>query len=253
MSSAISIVNLMHRYKDAEQFAVNDISLEIKEGEIFGLLGPNGAGKTTTISILSGLIKPTQGKVTVHGFDSMQQSDESKKVIGVVPQEIALYPTLTAKENLEFFGSMYGIPKAALNEKINHYLNLFGLENTSNKRVEQFSGGMKRRLNLIASLLHDPKILILDEPTASVDVQSRNMIIEFLRDLNKKGTTILYTSHYLEEAENLCTEIAIIDDGKIIIQGSPQQIIGSQPGTDSYRNDNLENIFLKLTGKKLRD
>lgn len=253
MSSAISIVNLMHRYKDAEQFAVNDISLEIKEGEIFGLLGPNGAGKTTTISILSGLIKPTQGKVTVHGFDSMQQSDESKKVIGVVPQEIALYPTLTAKENLEFFGSMYGIPKAALNEKINQYLNLFGLENTGNKRVEQFSGGMKRRLNLIASLLHDPKILILDEPTASVDVQSRNMIIEFLRDLNKKGTTILYTSHYLEEAENLCTEIAIIDDGKIIIQGSPQQIIGSQPGSDSYRNDNLENIFLKLTGKKLRD
>ncbi len=248
MSVAISIENLMHRYKDAEQVAVNGISLEIKEGSVFGLLGPNGAGKTTTISILSGLIKPTQGKVSVHGFDSMQQSDESKKVIGVVPQEIALYPTLTAKENLDFFGSMYGIPKAALNEKINHYLNIFGLENTGNKRVEQFSGGMKRRLNLIASLMHDPKILILDEPTASVDVQSRNMIIEFLRDLNKKGTTILYTSHYLEEAENLCTEIAIIDDGKIIIQGSPQQIIGSQPGFD-----NLENIFLKLTGKKLRD
>jgi ABC-2 type transport system ATP-binding protein len=173
---------------------------------------------------------------------------KAKRVIGVVPQEIALYPTLTAKENLDFFGSMYGISKAALNEKINHFLTIFGLENTGNKRVEQFSGGMKRRLNLIASLLHDPKILILDEPTASVDVQSRNMIIEFLRDLNKKGTTILYTSHYLEEAENLCTEIAIIDDGKVIIHGSPQQIIGSQPGFD-----NLENIFLKLTGKKLRD
>lgn len=248
MSSAISIENLVHRYKDAEQIAVNDITLEIKKGEIFGLLGPNGAGKTTTISILSGLIKPTQGKVFIHGFDLKQQSDESKKVIGVVPQEIALYPTLTANENLDFFGSMYGISKAALNEKIKHYLNLFGLENTGNKRVEQFSGGMKRRLNLIASLLHDPKILILDEPTASVDVQSRNLIIEFLRDLNKKGTTILYTSHYLEEAENLCTDIAIIDDGKIIIQGSPQQIIGSQPGFD-----NLETVFLKLTGKKLRD
>ena len=142
---------------------------------------------------------------------------------------------------------MYGIQKAALKKKIKHYLNLFGLENTGNKRVEQFSGGMKRRLNLIASLLHDPKILILDEPTASVDVQSRNMIIEFLRDLNKKGTTILYTSHYLEEAENLCTQITIIDDGKIIIQGSPKQIISSQPGFD-----NLETVFLKLTGKKLR-
>jgi ABC-2 type transport system ATP-binding protein len=248
MSVAISIENLVHRYKDAEQNAVNGISLEIKEGEIFGLLGPNGAGKTTTISILSGLIKPTQGKVLIHGFDSMQQSHKSKKMIGVVPQEIALYPTLTAKENLEFFGSMYGIQKNGLNEKIKYYLNLFGLENTGNKRVEQFSGGMKRRLNLIASLIHDPKILILDEPTASVDVQSRNMIIEFLRDLNKKGTTILYTSHYLEEAENLCTQIAIIDDGKIIIQGSPKQIIGSEPGFD-----NLENIFLKLTGKKLRD
>jgi len=248
MSNAISIENLVHRYKDAEQVAVNGISLEIKEGEIFGLLGPNGAGKTTTISILSGLIKPTQGKVSIHGFDVMQQSDESKKVIGVVPQEIALYPMLTANENLEFFGSMYGIHKAELKERIKHYLNLFGLENTGNKRVEQFSGGMKRRLNLIASLLHDPKILILDEPTASVDVQSRNLILEFLHDLNKKGTTILYTSHYLEEAENLCTEIAIIDDGNIIIQGSPKQIIGSQPGFD-----NLENIFLKLTGKKLRD
>ncbi len=248
MSAAISIENLVHRYKDAEQVAVNDISLEIKEGEIFGLLGPNGAGKTTTISILSGLLKPMQGKVTIHGFDVTLQIDESKKLIGVVPQEIALYPTLTANENLEFFGSMYGIQKAALKDKIKNYLNLFGLENTGKKRVEQFSGGMKRRLNLIASLLHDPKILILDEPTASVDVQSRNLIIEFLRDLNKKGTTILYTSHYLEEAENLCTEIAIIDEGKIVIQGSPQQIIGSQPGFD-----NLETIFLKLTEKKLRD
>ena len=248
MPAAISIENLVHRYKDAEQVAVNDISLEIKEGEIFGLLGPNGAGKTTTISILSGLLKPMQGKVTIHGFDVTLQIDESKKLIGVVPQEIALYPTLTANENLEFFGSMYGIQKAALKDKIKNYLNLFGLENTGKKRVEQFSGGMKRRLNLIASLLHDPKILILDEPTASVDVQSRNLIIEFLRDLNKKGTTILYTSHYLEEAENLCTEIAIIDNGKIIIQGSPKQIIGSQPGFD-----NLETIFLKLTGKKLRD
>ncbi len=248
MSAAISIENLVHRYKDAEQVAVNDISLEINEGEIFGLLGPNGAGKTTTISILSGLLKPMQGKVTIHGFDVTLQIDESKKLIGVVPQEIALYPTLTANENLEFFGSMYGIQKAALKDKIKNYLNLFGLENTGNKRLEQFSGGMKRRLNLIASLLHDPKILILDEPTASVDVQSRNLIIEFLRDLNKKGTTILYTSHYLEEAENLCTEIAIIDDGKIIVQGSPQQIIGSQP-----EFDNLETVFLKLTGKKLRD
>lgn len=248
MSAAISIENLVHRYKDAEQVAVNGISLEIKKGEIFGLLGPNGAGKTTTISILSGLIKPSQGKILIYGFDVTQQSDESKKIIGVVPQEVALYPTLTAKENLDFFGSMYGIQKAALKEKINHYLHLFGLENTGSKRVEQFSGGMKRRLNLIASLLHDPKILILDEPTASVDVQSRNLILEFLRDLNKNGTTILYTSHYLEEAENLCTQIAIIDDGKIIIQGSPKAIIGNHPGFD-----NLETIFLKLTGKKLRD
>jgi len=247
-TAAISIENLVHRYKDAEQPAVNDISLQIKEGEIFGLLGPNGAGKTTTISILSGLLKPTQGKLLIHGFDVETQPDEIKKIIGVVPQEIALYPTLTAKENLYFFGSMYGIPKKHLKEKIDHYLSLFGLENTGNKRVEQFSGGMKRRLNMIASLLHEPKILVLDEPTSGVDVQSRNLIIEFLRDLNKKGTTILYTSHYLEEAESLCTEIAIIDNGKIIIRGIPKQLIGSKPGFD-----NLENIFLQLTGKKLRD
>jgi len=247
-TAAISIANLVHCYKDAEQPAVNDISLQIKEGEIFGLLGPNGAGKTTTISILSGLLKPTQGKLLIHGFDVETQPDEIKKIIGVVPQEIALYPTLTAKENLYFFGSMYGIPKKHLKEKIDHYLSLFGLENTGNKRVEQFSGGMKRRLNMIASLLHEPKILVLDEPTSGVDVQSRNLIIEFLRDLNKKGTTILYTSHYLEEAESLCTEIAIIDNGKIIIRGIPKQLIGSKPGFD-----NLENIFLQLTGKKLRD
>lgn len=247
-ATAISIENLVYRYKNTEQVAVNDISLEIKEGEIFGLLGPNGAGKTTTISIISGLLKPLQGKVFIHGFDVAKQSNESKKMIGVVPQEIALYPTLTAEENLDFFGSMYEIPKSILKEKINRYLKLFGLENTENKRLEQFSGGMKRRLNLVASLLHEPKILILDEPTASVDVQSRNLILEFLRELNKQGTTILYTSHYLEEAENLCTEIAIIDDGNIIIKGAPQALIGSKPGFD-----NLENIFLKLTGKKLRD
>lgn len=248
MPSAISIENLFHQYKDADQPAVNGISLEIKEGEIFGLLGPNGAGKTTTISMLSGLFRATKGKLLIHGLDVGQHADETKKIIGVVPQEIALYPTLTAKENLEFLGSMYGIRKNALKEKINHYLAFFGLESTGNKRVEQFSGGMKRRLNLIASLLHEPKILILDEPTAGVDVQSRNLIIEFLRDLNKKGTTILYTSHYLEEAESLCTEIAIIDNGKIIIQGIPKQLIGSKPGFE-----NLENIFLQLTGKKLRD
>ena len=236
MSAAISIENLVHRYKDAEQVAVNDISLEIKEGEIFGLLGPNGAGKTTTISILSGLLKPMQGKVTIHGFDVTLQIDESKKLIGVVPQEIALYPTLTANENLEFFGSMYGIQKAALKDKIKNYLNLFGLENTGKKRVEQFSGGMKRRLNLIASLLHDPKILILDEATSALDSESEKLVKEALNELMKNRTTFII-AHRLSTIRE-ADVILVINKGKIVEQGTHDEL--------SKMNDGLYSNLLKL-------
>ena len=247
VNAAIEVHHLIKAYKGSDHPAVDDITFTIPVNSIFGLLGPNGAGKTTTISILCGLLKPTSGEVKVNGISVKKDPEEIKKMIGVVPQEIALYPTLTAFENLRYIGNMYGLKGASLKENINKHLQHFGLLEHADKRVGNFSGGMKRRINLIAGILHNPSILFLDEPTVGVDVQSRNVITEHLHVLNKQGMTIIYTSHLMEEAENLCTEIAIIDNGKIITSGQPKTLI-AQEGTG-----NLEALFLKLTGKKLRD
>lgn len=246
-SPAIEVNNLVKWYKGNDQAAVNNISFSIPQGSIFGLLGPNGAGKTTTLSILCGLILPTSGTATVLGHSILNDTETIKKKIGVVPQEIALYPTLTAFENLRYIGHMYGLKGALLHEKIEQHLQIVGLTAQRNKRVDTFSGGMKRRINLIAGLLHTPEILFLDEPTVGVDVQSRNLITEHLHTINKQGCTIVYTSHLMEEAENLCSQIAIIDNGQLISQGQPQSLI-AQEGTA-----NLETLFLKLTGKHVRD
>lgn len=245
--AVIKVEHLSKTYRGSAEPAVKDISFEVAQGSVFGLLGPNGAGKTTTISILCGLIEPGSGEVTVHGFSLKEQLEEIKKIIGIVPQDIALYPTLTAFENLRYIGNMYGLKGAALKEKIEQHLSHFGLIDSANKYVGTFSGGMKRRVNLIAGILHQPKILFLDEPTVGVDVQSRNVISEYLKELNTKGCTIIYTSHLMEEAENLCSEIAIIDNGKIIAGGAPKELI------KEHKAENLETLFLKLTGKKLRD
>ncbi len=212
------------------------------------MLGPNGAGKTTTINILCGIIKATAGSIRVSGLELPRDLEDIKRHIGVVPQDIALYPTLTARENLFFVGSMYGLSGKQLKERVDRYMSVFGLEKFSNRLIQTYSGGMKRRVNLIAGILHEPRILFLDEPTAGIDVQSRTVIVEYLKQLNAEGTTIIYTSHYMEEAEILCSLIAILDNGKIIAQGRPSEMIRSQPG---YTN--LESIFLNLTGKKLRD
>jgi ABC-2 type transport system ATP-binding protein len=244
----IEIRELTKIYKGAEEPAVNALSLDIFPNEIFGLLGPNGAGKTTTISILCGLFPPTRGKVTIDGFDSHTNLEKIKQIIGVVPQDIALYPTLSGRENLTFFGNMYGMYGSELRDKIDHYLGEFGLMSHANKSVSKYSGGMKRRVNLIAGLLHDPKIIFLDEPTVGIDVQSRVVILEYLEQINKKGVTIIYTSHYMEEAENLCTRVAIIDRGTIISMGNPKELLQERP---EFKN--LENIFLHLTGKGMRD
>lgn len=244
----IEIRNLYKKYKNAEYFSVNDISLSIEKGEIFGLLGPNGAGKTTLISILCGLMKPTSGSYTIDGFSPKNQLAKIRREIGIVPQEYALYPTLTAKENLIFFGSMYGLKRDFLHEKVNETLEKMGLINFANRKIEEFSGGMKRRCNLIAGILHDPKILFLDEPTVGVDVQSKNVILEFLKELNDNGMTIIYTSHHLSEAEEFCTRISIIDQGKIFASGSPKELIQQ---TENAKN--IEDVFIKLTGKELRD
>ncbi len=246
--SIIEIKNLSKTFIGAFEPAVKNLSLTIQRNEIFGLLGPNGAGKTTTISILCGLFPPTSGQVTINGLNLHNDLEGIKQIVGVVPQDIALYPTLTGRENLNFYGHMYGLKGKQLKDKIDVWLSNFGLTEASNRRVSGYSGGMKRRVNLIAGILHSPKVLFLDEPTVGVDVQSRNVIIEYLKELNRQGTTIIYTSHHMDEAEHFCSRVAIIDNGNIIIEGSPKQLVNDNEGCS-----NLENVFLKLTNKALRD
>ncbi len=244
----ILINQLSKKYKGAEDFSVKDLSLKVEDGEIYGLLGPNGAGKTTLISMLTSLLKPTSGSFTINGLDFKENKNQLKQLIGIVPQEYALYPTLTAFENLQYFGSMYGLKGAKLKKSINEHLEIMGLTKFANKRTATFSGGMKRRVNLIAGILHQPKVLFLDEPTVGVDVQSKNVIIDHLKFLNTQGTTIVYTSHHLNEAEFFCTRVAIIDNGKVVVKGIPSELIKNQTGAI-----NLEDVFLAQTGKALRD
>lgn len=248
MSAIIEISHLFKKYKNAEDFSVNDISLNIRREDIFGILGPNGAGKTTLLSMLSGLIKPTSGSFTISGLSHRKDQYKIRQIIGTVPQEYALYPTLSAKENLMYFGSLYGLKSTDLEQKIANALDRMGLSKFADKKIGQFSGGMKRRCNLIAGTLHHPKVLFLDEPTVGVDVQSKKAIIEYLLNLNREGTCIIYTSHHLSEAEEFCTQIAIIDHGKIHATGSPKELIARIP-----QAENLEDVFISLTGKELRD
>jgi len=246
--SIITIENLFKQFKGADVAAVKGISLSIAKNEIFGLLGPNGAGKTTTISILCGLFRQSSGHVVIDGMDLSSNLTAIKQIIGVVPQDIALYPTLTARENLDFYGHMYGLSGKDLDAKIEKWLANFGLTEAANKRVSEYSGGMKRRVNLIAGILHNPKILFLDEPTVGVDVQSRNVIISYLKELNQQGMTIVYTSHHMEEAEHFCTRVGIIDYGNIIAEGTPLELNNKYDGCNK-----LEDVFLHLTNRSLRD
>lgn len=244
----IQINKLSKKYKDAEDYSVQNLDLNIDEGEIFGLLGPNGAGKTTLISMLSSLLKPTSGSFSIDGLNYRTHKNELKQLIGIVPQEYALYPSLTAYENLYYFGSMYGLMGNPLKNRILEHLEILGLSRFAHKKIGNFSGGMKRRINLIASILHRPKVLFLDEPTVGVDVQSKTVIIDYLKQLNAEETTILYTSHHLNEAEQFCTRVAIIDLGEIVCKGAPETLIAQQAGAK-----NLEEVFLARTGKALRD
>lgn len=204
--------------------AVDNVSLDVKEGEIFGLLGPNGAGKSTLISILCTLLPFDTGEILVNNKNLMRSSGEIKRILGLVPQEIALYPTLTAKENLMFWGRMYGIGGKLLRERVDEALELAGLKDRAKEQIEKYSGGMKRRINIAAALLHHPKIVIMDEPTVGIDPQSRNHILETVLKLNREGMTVIYTSHYMEEVELLCSRIAIMDHGKIIALGSKEEL-----------------------------
>jgi len=248
MSIAVRLDKLTKQYPHSSKRAVSDLTFEIEEGSVFGLLGPNGAGKSTTVMMLCGLMRPDAGAISMFGLDMLENGVEARKRIGVAPQEIALFPTLTAYENLFYFGRMYGLPGSQIRAQIKKYLHVFGLSEKGNKIVSTFSGGMKKRLNLIAALLHQPKLIILDEPTAGVDVQSRNMILDFLDSLKSEGTTIIYSSHVLEEAERVCSHLGIIDEGKLITTGTQTSIMGRH-----HDCKNLEQVFLKLTGKNIRD
>jgi len=224
MKTSILIVeDLWKSY--AETLALQGLTFEISRGEFFGLLGPNGAGKTTTIGLLSGLIEPSRGHISIDGFDLFSRPMEAKARLGLVPQSFALYPTLCARDNLVFFGRIYGLKGKRLKERMARVLEIVELTDRANQTVATFSNGMKRRLNIAAGLLHEPEILILDEPTVGVDTQSRNAILESINSLNKSGVTVLYTTHYIEEAQRLCDRVAVIDQGKIIALDSPAHLI----------------------------
>ncbi|UTR13151.1 ABC transporter ATP-binding protein [Salipaludibacillus sp. LMS25] len=205
--------------------AVDKVNLYLDRGESIGLLGPNGAGKSTIISMISSLVKPTSGDVRIHGQSIIKRPDHIRKVLGVVPQDIALYPELTAAENLAFFGRIYGLKGTQLKDSIQQVLQQVGLEERQKEQVKTYSGGMQRRINMAIAMLHEPDILIMDEPTVGIDPQSRNHILETVRELNdKKGMTVLYTSHYMDEVERLCDRVYIMDHGQVIASGSKEEL-----------------------------
>jgi ABC-2 type transport system ATP-binding protein len=210
--------------------ALAGVSFQVQPGEMFGLLGPNGAGKTTLMSIVSGLLDPSAGQVFLAGCEFLRRDRELRRIIGIVPQELAIYNELSARENLRFFGQLYGLDGSELEQRIDKILTAIALSDRADQRAGTFSGGMKRRLNLGASLVHEPRILLLDEPTTGVDPQSRNHIFEEVRRLNAEGITIVYTSHYMEEVQALCPRIGIIDHGKLVACDTVKNLLGQLPG-----------------------
>jgi ABC-2 type transport system ATP-binding protein len=232
--------------------AVDDVSFGLEAGQLVGLLGPNGAGKTTTVSMIAALVTPDRGEVLVAGKRLQGDTDPAKRRIGLVPQDLALYDELSARDNLRFFGGLYGLTGRALDSAIDAAVTLVGLADRIGDRVKDFSGGMKRRLNLAAGILHDPDILLLDEPTVGVDPQSRNAIFDNLEALKKRGKALLYTTHYMEEVERLADRIVVIDHGRVIADDTLSGLQGTVAATAGARA-NLESIFLTLTGRSLRD
>ncbi|MBN1310433.1 MAG: ATP-binding cassette domain-containing protein [Anaerolineae bacterium] len=225
----LEVDNLVKKFGDFE--AVKGVSFSVEEGEVFGLLGPNGAGKTTVISMLTGILPPTSGSARIGGYDISENPDQVKKINGLVPQDLALYPTLSARANLNFFGSIYGLRGKALKERVEDVLRVVTLTQRADDAVETFSGGMKRRVNIAAGLVHQPRLLFLDEPTVGVDPQSRNHIFESVLRLNReRGMSIIYTSHYMEEVELLCNRVAIIDEGRIIALDTIKNLIAMLGG-----------------------
>lgn len=243
----IEAIDVCKRYKSVDFLSVDQQSLSIYKGEKFGIFGPNGAGKTTLIGMLSGLITPSSGEIVYHISKAALPVKEVFSTIGLVPQEYAFFSELTPKQNCQYFGALYGIPTTILNQRIQELMAVLGLEQVANQPVQHFSGGMKRRVNLALGILHAPCVLFLDEPTVGVDVQSRMAILNYLDELHRLGTTIIYTSHHLKEAEAFCDRLAILDQGRIIAMDRMDRLIAHQEG------ENLESVFIKLTGTDYRD
>ncbi len=241
MNSEVIIEARSLTKKYGKKEVLRDLRLNVSRGEIFGLFGPNGAGKSTFLSILATLCKPTSGDVFVNGYNVSEKPDKVKAVIGFVPQDIALYPMLSGMDNLDFWAGIYGLRGSQKKERINEAAAVSRLEERIKDRVSQYSGGMKRRLNIAVSLLHHPEILIMDEPTVGVDIQSRRYILDALSDLKKQGRTIIFTSHYIDELETLCDRIAVMDKGRILAAGTSAEL------KKVYSAVDLETLLFKLT------
>ena len=243
MGNLLMVKNLKKSF--GERVAVKNMNFEIKEGEIVGFLGPNGAGKTTTIRMISTILDYDEGEVIFNGRNIKENEKEFKKSLGLVPQDIAVFSDLSAYNNVKFFGSLYGLKGHVLKERVKEVLGFVGLWERKDQYPEEFSGGMKRRLNIACSIIHKPKLLIMDEPTVGIDPQSRNNILEVTKKLSEEGTTVIYTSHYMEEVENLCSKLIIVDNGEVIEYGEKENIKAK------YKDkgfNTLEDIFLEITG-----
>ena len=250
MKTVVKMDGLIKKYDNKP--VVDNLTLEIREGEIFGLLGPNGAGKSTTMNMICSLLKPTAGNIELFGMDIKKDVNKIKPLIGYIPQDLAIYGNLKAWENVELFTSLYHIKGKELKKAIDEALDFVELTDRRNSYAKTFSGGMKRRLNIACALGHKPKLLIFDEPTVGIDPQSRNFILEKIKEANNDGTTVIYTSHYMEEIEAICTQIAIMDNGKIVAIGTKDELKNMVRRT-ADEDISLEQVFLTLTGKSLRD
>jgi ABC-2 type transport system ATP-binding protein len=244
---AIDIENMGFRYPGNADVSFTGLNLKVAKGQRFGLFGPNGAGKTTLISLMTGLLTANEGHIKLLGQEVGKQNNRVNRLFGFVPQDFSFYQELSPVENLDFFGAWSGLDRKTIKKRTNELLDILGLDDVRNKPVEKFSGGMKRRVNLAIGVIHKPAVIFLDEPTVGVDVQTRHAIIDYLMELNKNGTTLIYTSHQLSEAEGLCEQVALIDDGKIIAQDNLDNLL------KTHKQDNLEQMFLNLTGKDIRN
>lgn len=247
MMLPIDIQNISFTYKGNINPSVSGVNLQVEAGDRFGIFGPNGAGKTTLMNLMTGLLNYKEGSLQMFGLEINEHSKEIRKLFGFVPQDFSFYEELSPVENMEFFGAWSGLEKKRIEQRIDELLTTLVLQNVRNKPVNKFSGGMKRRLNLAIAVIHEPKLLFLDEPTVGVDVQTRHAIIDYLKALNEKGTTLLYTSHHLKEAEELCNKAALIDQGQIIATDTIKILL------QQYNQQGLEGLFLHLTGREYRD